>query len=382
MSRALVLVLALLAGAALGAGEADRLMAKGEFERALALLNAQLAKRPAPPAAAEMHLRRAQCFFALQQSAKAKDAFKSALKLNPEVSLDPALANPLLVQLLADARASMQGTVAVQTDLKDAEVRLDGRPVGPAPLKLAVPLGRHRVELLTPDGAVRTREVVARSGETVRVALDAKVTPDVPATSSPPLPVDTPPVPAEPPPVAEPLDSARGERGDSARGERGDSARGERGDSARGERGDSARGERGDSARGERAEARDAARREAPPPAAAMEVSGPQPRSKVAPVALISGGALLLAGGAVGVVYSVGVKQSFTQQQEPGAPLTVTRAQGKLAQTLFPVSVGLAIAGAVSATVGIVLATRPDPAELSLAPLPGGGLVAQLGGRF
>lgn len=164
----------------------------GDFQRALKTLDAATAQ-PAPDRVlSEIHLLRGQCFAALQDFPAAEIAFGKALEYDPEASLDPAKVDPKVVRMVDNLRLVMRGELRVRTEPPGASVKLDGKPLGAAPVKASVPIGRHTLEAITQDGKKTAREeVVIHSRRATEVDLALREggpapTVDAAAAPSPP----------------------------------------------------------------------------------------------------------------------------------------------------------------------------------------------------
>jgi hypothetical protein len=105
-------------------------------------------------------------------------------------------------------------------------------------------------------------------------------------------------------------------------------------------------------------------------------VAAPAPRPLA--IAGLVAGSLLIAGGAVGIVYSQDIYTRVERQQPGGtdaANPTVTRATYARAQVLYPLSATAAALG-VAGLVASLVFFRPPP--VALVPVHGGGAVAVL----
>ncbi len=125
--------------------QAQRAFVSGDYDGALKLLE------PLQDAAdvgtqEKVQLLRAQCFAARQDFARAEEAFTLALEANPETSLDPARVDPSVVRVLDGLRARLSGELLVVAT-PPAEVSIDGKVVGTAPVSSPQPIGRHKVEV-------------------------------------------------------------------------------------------------------------------------------------------------------------------------------------------------------------------------------------------
>lgn len=145
---------------------------RGDFLGALRTLESAIPETSDERTLAKIHLLRGQCYAARQDFAAAEQAFALALENDPEVSLDPAKVDPTLVRMLDGLRNRLRGELRVRADRAGAQVALDGKVLGPVPLRSSVPIGRHTVEAKTADGSYATsREVVVRLKRPTEVAL-------------------------------------------------------------------------------------------------------------------------------------------------------------------------------------------------------------------
>lgn len=141
-----LLFLVLLAAPADGPGRYD----EGDFEGAVTALRAAEAESPPGPERARARLFLGLSLAALQQDAEARAAFRRALEDEPDLAPDRRRVPPAVLEMFDAVRAGLQARLVVQTE-PGAVVLFDGRPLGPTPFDAPVPIGRHRVEVRTPD---------------------------------------------------------------------------------------------------------------------------------------------------------------------------------------------------------------------------------------
>lgn len=96
---------------------------------------------------------------------------------------------------------------------------------------------------------------------------------------------------------------------------------------------------------------------------------------QLAPRVLAVGGGVLLLAGVAGLAVSMGTRAAYDAQQVPGAPATVTRAQGTAANTLFALSLGAGAVGALGVGLGLAGLLGSSDTKVAVAPLPGGAAV-------
>ena len=109
-------------------------------------------------------------------TARALEDFLVAQRLEPErKALDPGRYRPRVVALYAQAAASSPGArgarLEVVTDPAGAEVWIDGRRAGPAPLTATLEAGAHYVAAVAGGSAPRLERPLLRAGEDSRLAL-------------------------------------------------------------------------------------------------------------------------------------------------------------------------------------------------------------------
>jgi len=145
---------------------------RADFQGALKTLDAAASQASDEKLLAKIHLLRGQCFAAVQNFVAADAAFTKALENDPEASLDAAKVDPTVVRMLESLRSHMRGELRVDADQPGAEVSIDGRPAGAAPLAVPISIGRHLVEAKTTDGKLAAREeVVVHSKKSAALRL-------------------------------------------------------------------------------------------------------------------------------------------------------------------------------------------------------------------
>lgn len=194
---ALLLVCSTLAFGQPAVDQARQLLGDGEFARALKVVDAALPAAKDATLAAKLFLVRGQCLLALGQADKAAAAFTAALKKDLTSELDVATASPQAIELLEKARAALPALVSIAVVNGEASVRVDDRPVGPAPLTVELADGLHVIQASARDGRVAKADVEVRAGRRVEVNLLLE------RATPPPSPAVVQPAP-EPKPVVQP----------------------------------------------------------------------------------------------------------------------------------------------------------------------------------
>lgn len=160
---------------------ARQAIAAGNFEKALKLLDHEVATGGGAAELADLHLQRAACFHALGQGTEAELAAVAVLESRADATFPVHQASPALLELLEQARKRVLASVVVSTD-RPASVRIDGTGWGPAPVTLELEVGRHVFEVQGRDGATGVREVLIEFGRENRVEIAPSALEVAPAT--------------------------------------------------------------------------------------------------------------------------------------------------------------------------------------------------------
>ncbi|HCF56909.1 MAG TPA: hypothetical protein DFS52_02795 [Myxococcales bacterium] len=156
---------------------------EGDFESALSELRAAASLAKDDALLTEIHLLRGRCYAAFGDTNRANEAFTSALEFDPEARLDPARVRPSVVELLDGLRERLQAELSIRSSHSGALVFFDGKAIGVAPLRTSVPIGKHEVEVRTPDGALWKKQPVtirARQAHELYVPLQEQAPEPVP----------------------------------------------------------------------------------------------------------------------------------------------------------------------------------------------------------
>ncbi len=155
---------------------------RGDFLGALRILDGAAAEATDDQLLGQIHLLRAQCLAARQDFPGAEEAFGLALRHDPEVRLDPSKVDPTLVSMLDSKRSRLRGELVVRADRPGAQVWMDGKLIGEAPLRSSVSIGKHVVEVRTPDRRFgEQQEVTVRPRQSAEINAELK---EQPATHS------------------------------------------------------------------------------------------------------------------------------------------------------------------------------------------------------
>ena len=182
---------------------ASKAMADGDFEKALATLDAALPKTSDAAEAARMQLARGECLIALGKRDKAALAFKAALAKDPSIEPDRKRASPDVVEFFESTRATVPGVVSITVKNGEATVRVDDRSMGPAPLSLELTAGAHRVSAQASDGKTASATIDVAAARKLQVDLELRApTPEPKAepVAEAPKPAGESAVPPPPPP--------------------------------------------------------------------------------------------------------------------------------------------------------------------------------------
>lgn len=172
-----VMTIALLLPAVSSADDAGAMLAEGmvrlrlgKFRQALRVLKRALRKASDPTTKAQIHLNLGVVYVVLRKKRLARRQFAKALRLDPSADLKKGEVKRKVLTLLGEVRARIKGTLEVKADLSGAQVLVAGKAAGKAPLRLKLPVGMYKVQVVSPDGLSRFEaEVVVRSEDTTQV---------------------------------------------------------------------------------------------------------------------------------------------------------------------------------------------------------------------
>jgi hypothetical protein len=167
----------------------------GEYKQAIQVLNHAGREMRDPKVLAQVYLYLGLSHAVVGAVAQAQRCFITAMTHDPLIQPDPVRIKPDLVSLFSRTRERQRATLRVEADQPDAVAIVDGRPPVRLPLRLAVPIGAHRVEVRSEDGRLReTRKLVLPPGAVVQVSarLGRPVTRSAPASAPTPAQGDRP----------------------------------------------------------------------------------------------------------------------------------------------------------------------------------------------
>lgn len=159
LTAALVAALASLASpaaladsykASMEAAESD--LESGEFENALAELQAAVDATEDLQDRAEAHALRARCYAGLGNSDKLHDAFVSILENDPSFEFDADDVSPRIIEEFESLKATLQAEVSIKTNRPGAMILVDGKHIGTAPMRTEILIGQHEFEIRDPAG--------------------------------------------------------------------------------------------------------------------------------------------------------------------------------------------------------------------------------------
>lgn len=107
------------------------------------------------------------------QRSEADKAFAAALAYDPSLQLDPERFKRSMVQRFGLIKARLRGLLVIRSATPGARVKLDGRAVGRTPLRLALPAGQYRLEVLEGTRQVLAAQASVSPGRTTEVLAPA-----------------------------------------------------------------------------------------------------------------------------------------------------------------------------------------------------------------
>jgi hypothetical protein len=144
----------------------------GAFEQVIQKVDSVLKKPIDASEAAQLLLIKAQALLALGHADKARAAFVAAVQKDASAELDPARASPEAVRLMDRVRLELPTTLVVHVKAGDADVMVDDKDLGPAPLQTQVPPGARVVVARSADGRTARLDVQAPPGRRLVVELE------------------------------------------------------------------------------------------------------------------------------------------------------------------------------------------------------------------
>lgn len=159
LASALVLVAPARADEENVLGQASALYDAGRFEEALRLLSRARPRVASRRERARIDLQRGVLHAVLGQEEGARAAFVEALRGDPRADLDDRVHKAAVVTLFRETRARLRGRIEI-AGRDGLRVLIDGREAGRTPLRLALPIGQHRIEVRTDEGRALFRQEV------------------------------------------------------------------------------------------------------------------------------------------------------------------------------------------------------------------------------
>ena len=175
------------ANAEAGAGAlqaAQRAYGEGRFEHSLKLLSAVDRSGVSLSLRSQLEILAALNYIGLEAPQKADDHFRRALTADPTAKLDPTRVNPQTIGRLERIRASLSGTLRVESNARAATVEVNEQRKGVAPLVLRLPIGAHEITVSAAN-RVKRRRVVVRVNSQTSVLFDFDQQAAPPPTAQP-----------------------------------------------------------------------------------------------------------------------------------------------------------------------------------------------------
>lgn len=142
--------------------QARRLYGLTAFEESIAHARKGLAVASDSGLRADLHAAIGLNYAALGREQQARNAFREALLSNPKLAFDPVRTPKAALELFRRTRESLRGNLVVSSPRR-AKVYVDGSERGQTPLSVFIPIGVHRVRVVSVDGQHElTRQVVIR----------------------------------------------------------------------------------------------------------------------------------------------------------------------------------------------------------------------------
>ena len=141
------------------------LISRARFDESIKHLKQAEAATRDPALLGRIHLYLGINHSILGDTAKSDEAFREALRHNPELKLDPRRIKASIVERFKTISASTTGELKVDADVPGAEVLVDGKKVGATPYSTRLPVGAYQVKVVhPPSGANHQQRVVVGHG--------------------------------------------------------------------------------------------------------------------------------------------------------------------------------------------------------------------------
>ena len=161
--------------------QGEALYQKGRFAEATAIIKEALSTLADDPSKVRASVLMGMIHLAEGQPDLAAEEFKNAVLLDPRLKLSPKNYPPNIVRLFDQVRARNLGAVIIQTLPADADVSVDGKPVGLSPVALDdLPAGQHKLKIIKNGYRAEEREITVRESERLEFYLELAILDDIP----------------------------------------------------------------------------------------------------------------------------------------------------------------------------------------------------------
>ena len=161
--------------------QGEALYQKGRFAEATAMVKEALSKIADDASKVRASVLMGMIHLAQGQPEAAAEEFKNAVLLDPRLKLSPKNYPPNIVRLFDQVRARNLGAVIIQTLPADADVSVDGKPVGLSPVALDdLFAGQHKLKIVKNGYRVEERDITVRESERLEFYLELAILDDTP----------------------------------------------------------------------------------------------------------------------------------------------------------------------------------------------------------
>ena len=147
----------------------------GKFDKSLATLKRLVKKIAEPSLRGQAYLYLGLSYGVVKKHSRAEKAFRQALLADPALQLDPTRTKESVIALFEKVREGLLGEIQISADRDDAMVFIDGKEAGKAPLRHTIRVGKHLVELRSPDKLYSWKKqvlVADKSTHTLSITLE------------------------------------------------------------------------------------------------------------------------------------------------------------------------------------------------------------------
>jgi fibronectin type 3 domain-containing protein/tetratricopeptide (TPR) repeat protein len=161
--------------------QGETLYQKGKLAEATAIVKEALSKLTDDASKVRASILMGMINLSQGQPEAAEEQFKNAVLLDPRLKLSPKKYPPNVVRLFDQVRARNLGAVIIQTLPADADVSIDGKPMGLSPVALDdLFAGQHKLKIVKSGYRTEERDITVKESERLEFYLELAILDDTP----------------------------------------------------------------------------------------------------------------------------------------------------------------------------------------------------------